>query len=91
MLFRVTALALPLFAWIMAEGVLGRVLPAIKGSAHDPWLGFSEHLDLFAFEEESNHYQIDEAHHYAFEPNGFSAEKNTNTLRIFCLGGSTVQ
>ena len=91
MLFRVAALALPMLAWIMAEGLLGRMLPAIKGSAHDPWLGFSDHLDLFTLDEESHRYQIDEAHHYAFEPTGFLAEKSANTLRIFCLGGSTVQ
>ena len=61
MLFRVAALALPMLAWIMAEGVLGRMLPAIKGSAHDPWLGFSDHLELFALDEESHRYQIDDA------------------------------
>lgn len=59
--------------------------------SNDPFVGFDEVRPLFVLNEESQRYEIAPNRQEFFARDGFPAEKESDTYRIFCLGGSTVQ
>ena len=90
-LFRLAAVALgisPLIALEIACRLFGWGLPDV---ADDPFVGFRGTRPLFVLDAERGRYEIAKNRQTFFRPDGFAAEKPAGELRIFCLGGSTVQ
>lgn len=89
--FRLTAVALGLSVFAMTEGLCvlfdwGR--PAVQD---DPFVGFSAIHPLFTLDRSTGRYEIARSRRQFFAAESFPAHKSPGTLRIFCLGGSTVQ
>lgn len=61
------------------------------GSVADPYVGFSEIRPLFVKNQANTKYEIAASRMPLFQPDSFSATKDVNEFRIFCVGGSTVQ
>jgi len=57
----------------------------------DPYVGFSEVHPLFVRDETAGVYRIPDSRRGFFAAESFPAKKGSDTYRIFCLGGSTVQ
>lgn len=57
----------------------------------DPYVGFHEIHPLFIPDATGTRYTIAPARQGFFAPDSFPIEKQENTFRVFCLGGSTVQ
>ncbi len=57
----------------------------------DPFVGFRSVTPLFVPSEDGSRLEIAPSRHSFFRPDSFSTTKGPTELRIFCLGGSTVQ
>ncbi len=75
---------------VILEGVLRVGDWGMPDPAEDPFVGFTNVQPLFALNEDKTAYTIAPARRDWFYPVEFSAEKSPETVRIFCIGGSTV-
>jgi tetratricopeptide (TPR) repeat protein len=89
--FRFAAMGLVCLPLLVGEIMLNLIDPSWARLEEDPLVGFSEIKSLFELNQQTDHYQIRKDRLRAFVQNGFTASKQPNTYRIFCLGGSTVQ
>ncbi len=89
--FRLSALFLVILPFLVVELFLRMAAPAWVHPNTDPFIGFSSNSSLFELDPKNAKYLIKKEHLRSFVQNSFSAIKDKNTYRIFCLGGSTVQ
>ncbi len=61
------------------------------GLGEDPFVGFDRVRPLFVPSGDGTRYEIPPSRQTFFRPESFAAEKKPGEVRIFCLGGSTVQ
>jgi hypothetical protein len=90
-LFHLAALGVVLTPLVLVELVLRLCVPAPQISLDDPYVSFSGLRSLFVLNASGTHYETGKERLTYFCPQSFSTTKDPNTLRIFCLGGSTVQ
>lgn len=64
------------------------ITPSIQA---DPYVSFAGTRKLFASNADGTHWEIASERLNYFYPQSFTAQKKAESLRIFCLGGSTVQ
>ncbi len=57
----------------------------------DPLVSFGDLSPLFVLNESGTAFETAVERHFYFCPQSFSAVKDDDTFRIFCVGGSTVQ
>ena len=88
---RASAIVLGLAMFGLLELVLAGIGLGAPDYHEDPFAGFSSVRPLFRLDEESGQYEIARSRWNFFRRDSFAAEKEPNTFRIFCLGGSTVQ
>lgn len=88
--FRGAALIIGLMPLVIAEGVLRIGGWGAPNPQEDPFVGFSSVRPLFALNADETEYEIAPSRRDWFYPVTFPATKGENTVRIFCLGGSTV-
>ena len=90
-LFRLLAVLLGVLPLVLAE-LLFVALDWGRPSRHDdPFMGFSTVHPLFVLSEDRSRYEIARSRWRCFCPESFAARKAPGEVRIFCLGGSTVQ
>jgi lysophospholipase L1-like esterase len=90
-LFRLAAVVLGTLPLVVAELLLASLGHGRIDAGSDPFVGFDSPLRLFELNDTGDRYQISPSRYPYFRPDGFAARKTPNELRIFCLGGSTVQ
>jgi lysophospholipase L1-like esterase len=90
-LFRAAAILLGLLPFLLCELVLYGVGWQPPDGVRDPYVGFTELRPLFEKNEASGQYQISKSRYPLFCPDSFPITKAENEVRIFCVGGSTVQ
>lgn len=90
-LFHLAALAVVLAPLILVELMLRICVPAPRISLDDPYVSFSGLRPLFVSDPIGTRYETGKERLTYFCPQSFSATKDPKALRIFCLGGSTVQ
>ena len=90
-LFRLAAVALGLSIFLVIEVVCRLTGVGIPENHEDPFVGFSQLHPLFVLDESDGEYRIPVSKQKYFVEDSFPATKPTDSLRIFCLGGSTVQ
>ncbi|MEZ5942269.1 MAG: SGNH/GDSL hydrolase family protein [Planctomycetaceae bacterium] len=90
-LFRLLAILIAFVPFLLLEGVLGLFGLGDPQTQADPLVGFSTVVPLFQLDEEAGKYHIASYRTNFFAYDEFPAVKATNTKRVFCLGGSTVQ
>ncbi len=88
--------SLVLFVLVMLPVALvelgARVLfPAVEVVGDDPYVHFSAVRPLFVLSEDGRRYETAANRLTYFCPQSFAAKKGAGTVRVFCLGGSTVQ
>ena len=89
--FRVTAILLAMLPWMIAEVALRATGWPPTTELEDPFIGFDSTSPLFTLDSGSQQYVTADNRLVYFRPQRFSAHKNSNEVRIFVLGGSTVQ
>ena len=89
--FRLAAVALGLSVFVMTEGVCFLFDWGRPADHDDPFVGFSAIHPLFALNRDRDRYEIARSRRQFFAAESFPAHKSPRTLRVFCLGGSTVQ
>jgi hypothetical protein len=75
----------------LLELTLRLAVPSPPVNIEDPFVSFHRLSPLFAADPTGTRFETAEERLTAFCPQSFAAEKKPETLRIFCLGGSTVQ
>ena len=88
--FRVSALLVGLLPFFILEGVLRLGDWERPDPSEDPFVGFASVRPLFALNAAGTHYGIAPNRGDWFYPVEFKARKGGKTVRIFCIGGSTV-
>ncbi|MFO1094901.1 MAG: hypothetical protein U0992_16590 [Planctomycetaceae bacterium] len=89
--FRLAALILGLSPLVAFEG-LCRLCDWGRPALHDdPFFGFSDVQPLFVPNEDGTRYEIPKSRQRFFCPESFPVRKAASDVRIFVLGGSTVQ
>ncbi len=91
LLFRLSAIALGLTPFLLAEGVFAILDWGRPDYSEDPFVGFRAVHPLFVLNEEGTRYEIAPSRLQFFCRESFARDKAPNEFRIFCLGGSTVQ
>ncbi len=89
--FRAVAIGLSLMPLVACELTLRTLGMGKPTDFNDPFVGFSAIHPLFVLNEQTGRYEIAKSRQTHFQPDGFQAKKPANELRIFVLGGSTVQ
>ncbi len=89
--FRLLAIAIGLTPFLICETVLRVSAWRQPGEVQDPYVGFSEVRSLFELNHSESRYEIPESRLTLFRPESFDVKKGENDLRVFCIGGSTVQ
>ncbi len=89
--FRAAAVLLAVLPWLVFETACWFVGWPSVSELEDPYIGFDSKLPLFTLDAESQQYVTAENRLVYFRPQSFSALKEDNEVRIFVLGGSTVQ
>lgn len=89
--FRAAAVLLAVLPWLVVETACRMVGWPPTSELEDPFIGFDSKLPLFTLDAESQQYVTAENRLVYFRPQSFSALKEDNEVRIFVLGGSTVQ
>ena len=90
-LFRFGAVLAGLLLLALLELALRLAVPSPPVNIEDPFVSFHRLSPLFAADPAGTRFETAEERLTAFCPQSFAAEKKPETLRIFCLGGSTVQ
>lgn len=90
-LLRLSAIVFGLSLLFLIEGVcrVFRWEPPADSSFVDP--GFNSSNPLFVLDAAGDRYSIQKSRLKFFVPESFPARKTERTVRVFCLGGSTVQ
>ncbi len=89
--FRIAAVLLGLAPFLLLELVCSIGGWGRETSFDDPYAGFSEIHPLFVRDQSGTRFEIAPGRLKYFAQDSFPAEKSSDTFRIFCLGGSTVQ
>lgn len=90
-LFRFAALLIVLLSLILLELILRLFVPAPATNMDDPYISFAGLRPLYVLDSTGSRFETSRQRLAAFRPQSFAAEKLSNSFRIFCLGGSTVQ
>jgi lysophospholipase L1-like esterase len=90
-LFRLGAVLTSLLLLALVELALRLFVPAPAINLEDPFVSFNKLSPLFAPDSTGRRFETAEERLSAFCPQSFAATKGPETLRVFCLGGSTVQ
>lgn len=90
-LFRAAAILVGLFPLLLFELSLHVIGWQEPGGVVDPYVGFTEIRPLFERNEQSGRFEIAPSRQPLFCPASFLIDKPDNGVRIFCIGGSTVQ
>ncbi len=90
-LFRVVAVLLGLSPLLVSETVLRLIDWQPPGAVIDPYVGFNSVRPLFELGDDRTHWQIAANRKPLFRDDSFVADKPEAGLRVFCVGGSTVQ
>ena len=90
-LTRLQAVGFGILLVLLIEG--GLQLAGFGGEdlGEDPFIGFSAMEPLFALNSKANRYELRPERSTYFVSDGFTRHKDSDTFRIFVLGGSTVQ
>lgn len=89
-MFRGIAVLLGLSLFAIAEGVCALFGWGNPTDYPDPYVGFSEIHPLFVKDDAGENYVVPKSRRGYFQKQSFPVEKNAQTFRIFCFGGSTV-
>jgi tetratricopeptide (TPR) repeat protein len=89
--FRVLAILVALSPFVVVEIALRIAGVGRPQLADDPFVGFSATRPLFVSSDDGKRYEIAPGRLTHFRPDAFDAVKQPDELRVFCLGGSTVQ
>ena len=89
--FRFAALIVVLSPLVLIELVLRLCVPAPAMDFEDPYVSFSGLRPLFVLDSTGRRFETAAERLDFFRPQSFAATKGPRTLRVFCLGGSTVQ
>jgi len=89
--FRILAILLAASPFLLLELAVRLFGWGLPRESYDPYLGFESVQPLFVLDQQQESYQVDESRLDFFRPEQFPARKSTNSYRVFCLGGSTVQ
>ena len=89
--FRLCAVLVGLLPFLAFELFLGAIGWRQLDSIKDPFVGFSDSRPLFELNEARTSYEISDSRKPLFCDESFPVEKSHDRLRIFCVGGSTVQ
>ena len=89
--FRIAAVVVGLAFFVVVEFVCWAFDWGSPENYDDPFVGFSELQPLFALDDETQTYRIPKSKLRFFASESFSANKRAGSLRVFCLGGSTVR
>jgi len=90
-LFRLGAVLTCLLLLALVELVIRLAVPPPPVNIEDPYVSFHRLSPLFVADKTGTRFETAGERLTAFCPQSFSAVKKPETLRIFCLGGSTVQ
>ena len=90
-LFRLGAVLTGLLLLAMIELVIRLAVPPPPVNIEDPFVSFHRLSPLFMADKTGTRFETAIERLTAFYPQSFGAVKKPETLRIFCLGGSTVQ
>ena len=90
-LFHLGAISVVLSPLVLLELVLRLFVAAPAIHPDDPYVSFSGISPLFVLNSTGERFETAEGRLDSFRPQSFTARKNPEMLRIFCLGGSTVQ
>ena len=90
-IFRFGAVLTALLLLALLELTLRLAVPSPPVNIEDPFVSFHRLSPLFAADPTGTLFEIVEERLTAFCPQSFAAVKKPKSLRIFCLGGSTVQ
>ena len=88
--FRLLAVLLGFTPFVLLETGLWLADVARPTQIDDPFVGFSDIHPLFALDEDEQRYHTVISRQRSFAEESFSAKKQPNGFRVFCLGGSTV-
>ncbi len=88
---RCLAVLLGLAPFALAEGALRVAGWPDRTVLDDPLVGFAGRAPLFVLSADGSQWRVDPARERFFAPQSFAASKPPGALRVFCLGGSTVQ
>ena len=91
LLIRFLAGVVVCFPLVLVEGVLRLWVPDPGLPLEDPYISFGELRPLFVPDASGTILETAPERLRYFCPQSFSASKSSQTYRIFCLGGSTVQ
>src|SRR5262245_65856946 len=83
LLFRAVAISLGLLPLLACELTLRALGIGKPTDFNDPFVGFSDIHPLFVLNERTGRYEIPKSRQSHFQPNGFSANKPPDELRIF--------
>ena len=89
--FRILALILAMTPWGVAELTLQMLERQPRSDFEDPFIGFDSEQPLFQLGEQGQLYRTAENRQVYFRPQEFGVDKGPNEIRIFVIGGSTVQ
>ena len=89
--FRILTLLLAMMPWGVAELTLQMLEQQPRSDLEDPFIGFDSEQPLFQLEEQGQLYRTAENRQVYFRPQEFGVDKEPNEIRIFVIGGSTVQ
>lgn len=90
-LFRLGAVLAGPLLLVLVELTLRLAVPLPPVNIEDPFVSFHRLSPLFVPNPTGTRFEIAKERLTAFCPQSFAAEKKPKSLRIFCLGGSTVQ
>ena len=91
LVFHALAVVVVLSPLVLGELLLRLCVPRRPARPDDPYVTFRRQEPLFILDGTATRYETATDRLTAFRPQSFAAEKSARTVRVFCLGGSTVQ
>ncbi|HUW19738.1 MAG TPA: hypothetical protein VMW16_10600 [Sedimentisphaerales bacterium] len=89
--FHLATIVVVLVPLIVGELVLRLCVPAPPTETDDPYVSFSGLRSLFVLDSTGTRFETARERLSYFRPQSFAVTKGPQTLRVFCVGGSTVQ
>lgn len=89
--FHLAAIIVVISPLVLVEVVIRLFVPPPVVSTADPYVSFSGIHPLFVLDSSGKYFETARERLLCFRPQSFTTVKATDTFRIFCLGGSTVQ